>query len=105
MGLVVETEEAKALERKALLEKKARSYLFDRQRAYKKVFGSSKDLAIKKVLEDLKAFCRADESCFDPDPRIHAVLEGRREVILRIGHHIDLKSEQLWDLYRGDTYE
>lgn len=36
------------------------------------------------VLEDLSRFCRLNETCFHPDQRVHAVKEGRREVILRI---------------------
>ncbi|ARS27619.1 Bbp19 family protein [Sphingomonas sp. KC8] len=36
------------------------------------------------VLADIARFCRADETCFDADPRTHALLEGRREVWLRI---------------------
>ncbi len=51
------------------------------------------------VLDDLRGFCRADRSCFDPDPRIHAVMEGRREVWLRIQQHIDLEVNHLLRLY------
>lgn len=55
------------------------------------------------VLRDLMKFCRAEESCFDADPRIHAALEGRREVWLRIQQHLNLTSEQLYELYSGKT--
>lgn len=47
------------------------------------------------VLDDLRGFCRADRSCFDIDPRIHAALEGRREVWLRIQQHLELTPEEL----------
>jgi hypothetical protein len=44
--------------------------------------------------EDLARFCRANETCFDADPRIHALLEGRREVYLRIMDYIDLPIDE-----------
>jgi hypothetical protein len=53
------------------------------------------------VLVDLARFCRAHESCYNPDPRIHALLEGRREVWLRIQQHAGLTGEQLMALYRA----
>lgn len=53
------------------------------------------------VLIDLAKFCRAAETCFHPDPRLHAVAEGRREVWLRIAQHLNLSSEQLYALYEG----
>lgn len=45
------------------------------------------------MLADLSTFCRANESTFDPDPRIHALLEGRREVYLRIINFLSIDSE------------
>lgn len=78
-----------------------RQYLFERQRAYRKVFGGS-DPAVKMVLADLEAFCRAHRSCFDPDPRIHSVFEGRREVYLRIRENLDTEPEILWHLKKGE---
>lgn len=56
------------------------------------------------VLIDLAKFCRADVSCFDPDPRVHAALEGRREVWLRIQQHLNLSPEQLLALYSGNQF-
>jgi hypothetical protein len=64
-------------------------------RAYALTFGSP---AGKAVLADLATFCRATESCFDPDPRIHAVLEGRRETFLRIQQFAKLNAEEIYDL-------
>lgn len=75
----------------------ARENLFFRQRAYQTTFDRTSEMD-KVVLKDLANFCRADESTFDPDPRIHAVKEGRREVYLRIMSHLNLSSEQLWEL-------
>ncbi len=46
------------------------------------------------VRRDLARFCRADASCFDADPRVHAAFEGRREVWLRI-NDFTLSPEEL----------
>jgi hypothetical protein len=53
------------------------------------------------ALIDLAEFCRANESCFHADPRMHAVLEGRREVWLRIQEHLHLTPTQLTALRLG----
>ena len=50
------------------------------------------------VLADLAKFCRATETTFHTDPRAHAVLEGRREVWLRIQQNLNLTPDQLWKL-------
>ena len=55
----------------------------------------------QEVLDDLRGFCRADRSCWDPDPRLHAAMEGRREVWLRIQQHMELTEEELLRLYSG----
>jgi hypothetical protein len=64
-------------------------------RAYHVVFGSPDG---QIVLADLAPFCRAAETCFDRDPRIHAALEGRREVWLRIAKFSKLTNEQIMHL-------
>lgn len=51
------------------------------------------------VLDDLAGFCRAERTCWAPDARLHALLEGRREVYLRIKEHLELTPEQLLSLY------
>lgn len=71
-------------------------FLARRRTAYVRTFtGPFSD----EVLADLAKFCRANESCFHADPRVHAVAEGRREVWLRIAKHLNLTDEQLWTLY------
>src|SRR5512146_1060172 len=45
------------------------------------------------VLADLARFCRANEPCFMKDDRYHALLEGRREVWLRIQNELKLPIE------------
>lgn len=77
---------------------KLKTYLSDRQRAYQLTFSQEH---AKAVLEDLAKFCRANQSTFHQDARIHAVLEGRREVYLRIKEHLDLSPESFLARYGG----
>lgn len=77
---------------------KVRIYLLGRKRAYQMVFHVDNQFT-NAVLADLAKFCRADQSTFNPDPRIHAVLEGRREVFLRIANHLRLSPDELYSLY------
>jgi hypothetical protein len=53
------------------------------------------------VLEDLARFCRAYKSTWSEDPREHALIEGRREVWLRIQAHLQLGEEDIWKLFSG----
>lgn len=76
----------------------AKDYLAKRQRSYLDVF-SPESVQVQAVLKDLAKFCRATDTTFHPDPRVHAQLEGRREVWLRICHHIKLDPDQLWTVY------
>jgi len=78
-------------------EKVARDYVHRRQQAYKLIFES--DVG-QVLLKDLSTFCRAHSSTFNEDPRLSDVLEGRREVWLRIQHHLQLNDNKLWELYR-----
>jgi hypothetical protein len=73
-------------------------FLNKRKLAYGQVFRSD-SLANQVVMADLAKFCRATEPTFHTDPRIHARLEGRREVFLRITEHLHLSSEELFNLY------
>jgi hypothetical protein len=75
----------------------AEALLEQRSRAYRLCFSSP---AAKMVLEDLVVFCRANASCYHDDPRLHAALEGRREVWLRITDHFNLSVEDLLKKYR-----
>lgn len=77
-------------------------FLKQRKRAYQLAFGSP---AGQEVLADLAKFCRAHETCFDPDPRIHAALEGRREVYLRIQQHLNLTEAQLAAIFSGNRIQ
>lgn len=74
----------------------ARQFLARRRTAYVKTFLSPFG---QEVLADLAKFCRATESTFHPDARAHAVMEGRREVFLRIQKHLHLSDDQLWQIF------
>jgi hypothetical protein len=79
---------------------RAKQYLFRRRTAYIKTFQGPFG---EEVLADLAKFCRANQSTFHSDPRVHAVAEGRREVWLRVSQHLNLTDEQLWRLYGQPT--
>jgi hypothetical protein len=78
----------------------AMQLLRNRSHAYRITFTGPR---AEDVLADLAKFCRATESTFHPDPRAHAVAEGRREVWLRIQHHLKLTDDDLWKRYGGTT--
>lgn len=81
---------------------KAKQFLFARRYQYRRTFECPPGQA---VLADLAAFCRAGESTFHENQFAAARLDGRREVWLRISHHLNLSERQLWDLYDGRTDE
>lgn len=80
---------------------KTLDFLRRRKRNYQLCFHQP---AGQEVLIDLAKFCRAAESTFHEDARLHAVLEGRREVWLRITNHLNLSPEQLYSLFAGQQF-
>lgn len=77
---------------------RAKEHLRGRTLAYRRIFldhGTDTDT----VLADLQKFCRGNVSTFHADPRLHALMEGRREVFLRISHHLRLTDTELWAIY------
>ncbi len=80
---------------------KAKQFLWRRRHAYRATFDLNNAVA-DEVLADLAHFCRANRSTGHPDPHVAARLDGRREVWLRIAHHLNLTDEQLWKLYGGE---
>ena len=66
--------------------------------AYNRVF-DPKNQYTHDVLRDLAKFCRAHTTAFHPDARVHAVLEGRREVWLRIQQHLQLTEDEIYNLH------
>lgn len=80
------------------MSEEGKQFLRNRQLAYQRLFlehGTDTDT----VLQDLAKFCRAHTSTFHADPRVAAMLDGRREVWLRICHHLHLTDEQIWGIY------
>jgi hypothetical protein len=68
-------------------------------RAYGIVFGSPSG---QIVLTDLVAFCRASETCYVAgDTHATAMLEGRREVFLRIQQYSKLTFDEILRLRQG----
>lgn len=58
------------------------------------------------VLRDLADFCHFYKTTEAPqDERLSALREGRRQVFLRIMHHLNLSQEQLSALYRDVVNE
>ena len=72
---------------------KAKDFLRSRGQAYRQVF---KGVHSDKVLADLAKFCRANETTFNADARVEGILQGRREVWLRITAHLNLTEDELW---------
>ena len=78
--------------------KQTMAYLRTTRHAYQLTFGNGPG---QEVLMDLAKFCRATETTFHADPRIHAALEGRREVWLRIQQHLHYTPDELYDIFGG----
>ncbi len=67
--------------------------------SYNKVFEPNSPHT-HEVLKDLAWFCRAHSPTFHADARIHAMLEGRREVWLRIQEYLQLDMEEIYSLHK-----
>jgi hypothetical protein len=72
---------------------RARDFLRTRGQSYRLVF---KGVHAQVVMTDLAKFCRANESTFHKDPRLEGVMQGRREVWLRIAAHLNMTEDELW---------
>lgn len=77
---------------------KVRAFLRDRGYAYRRQFDGELG---KIILADLAVFCRANESTFHEDPRVAAMLDGRREVYLRIQDHLRLSDNEMFARVTG----
>lgn len=80
----------------------AKRFLSGRRLSYARLFDEQNQDA-QVVLRDLAKFCRAHASTAHTDPAVAALMEGRREVWLRIQHHLQLTDDQLWKLYGSPT--
>jgi hypothetical protein len=72
--------------------------LRDRTNAYRSVFNAATPAGFT-VLQDLAWVCHAHRDVFNKDPLEMARAVGRREVWLRIQHHLALTEGQLVALY------
>jgi len=70
-----------------------------KQIAYNNLFAKP-NVHAEEVLKDLAKFCRAHDPTFHTDQRTHALLEGRREVWLRIENFLNLSIEEIYELHR-----
>lgn len=76
---------------------------WNKREAFRNLFwrGSRAEPDVRALIKDLRQFCRADTPCvyFDKEGRIDthmtALLEGRREVYLRIVETLNLSDETL----------
>ena len=73
-----------------------RAAIGDRRVTYRQVFRTPNG---ERVLKDLAKFCRANSTTMHPDPRMHALAEGRREVWLHVQQQLQLTEDELWELY------
>ena len=89
----------KAISKAKQLIDDTRLFVHARKQAY--VFALSDDENTRALLADLSNFCRAERSTFHKDVRVSAMLEGRREVYLRIMDHLNLSSDELMQKYGG----
>ncbi len=65
------------------------------KRAYCVAFGSPDG---KRVLMDLIAYCHGRKTTFDPNDRVHAFNDGKREVLMRIAEFTNLSLEEIYQL-------
>lgn len=87
-----------AFDQLAAVELATKAWNARRAMHYQRVFfddDGTVSLSGRKVLADLRKFCRVDRSTFEADPRAHALLEGRREVALRILTMLGIKGEDI----------
>lgn len=77
-----------------------RAYFHACSVAYGRIF-DPKSPFTETIFEDLKKFCRVNETTYKGDSRIYdmAVAEGRRQVFLRIQAFCELNADQLLEKY------
>lgn len=68
--------------------------------AYVRVFaGAPAGDDVVLVMDDLRNFCRGEETAWHDSERIHCLLTGRQEVFQRIADHTRLSADVLWERY------
>ena len=71
-------------------------FLIRRRQAYVQTFDT---VPGKKVMADLKRFCKATSSSYVPGDRDAVLInEGRREVFYRISGFLNISAAEIWQL-------
>lgn len=78
------------------------TFLGLRKKSYQSIFGPA-GAAGSDAMKDLAKFCYAAKSTAVPNRDLSMVLQGRREVWLRICEHLHLEPEELAVLYGAVT--
>jgi len=91
------------LTRAEKVKQRAKDHLNARQQNYITTFPKESPTAMA-VLENLADFCRANETTYSVDARDHAILEGRRQVWLHINEHLNLTTQELWEIRTKTRY-
>jgi hypothetical protein len=69
------------------------------RQSYARLFaGQPVDGDAEIVAADLRRFCRAESTTFHPDARLAAMLDGRREVWLRIHQFSTMSVEEIIEI-------
>lgn len=76
------------------------AFLSLRKRSYQSIFGKTGP-AGSEAMKDLARFCHAYKSTAVPNRDLSMVLQGRREVWLRICEHLHVSEEELTRLYQA----
>lgn len=74
-------------------------------RSYRRLFDPEDPVRVRDceiVLADLRDYCRATASTFDPDPHVAARNQGRRDVFLRIAGLLHLEEATVRKLMELD---
>lgn len=69
-----------------------------RRQSYQNLF-NLESKSVRVVLADLARFCRAGQTTFHENQRMSDVLQGRREVWLRLADHLNMTEGELYDLF------
>jgi hypothetical protein len=75
-----------------------------RKKSYQSIFGKEGAIG-SEAIRDLAKFCYAAKSTAVPNEHLSMVLQGRREVWLRIAEHLNLQPEELASLYGAVTVD
>ena len=98
-------ERARQIQREAIENEisEAQAVLRARRAAYGRMFKGNPMVGDSElVLADIKSFCRGNQTPWDADARVHALLTGRYEVYHRIQQHLTLSFDDHWTLISGE---